>query len=148
MNYSTKHFDDLTLQELYDILKLRSEVFVVEQNCVYQDLDDKDKYSHHVLGKNPIGKIEAYARLIPPGISYPDYSSIGRVVNCPQVRGTGEGKRLMYYSIEKILTLWPDAKIKISAQSHLDKFYSELGFTATGEEYLEDGIPHMAMIYN
>lgn len=146
LKYQTKEFKDLSLDELYGILRLRVEIFVIEQNCPYQDLDNKDQKSLHVIGKNEQGDILAYTRIVPLGISYPKYVSIGRVVVSDTMRGTGEGKRLMENSIAEIKKRWKQP-IKISAQCYLDKFYTELGFQATGEEYLEDDIPHMAMIY-
>jgi ElaA protein len=146
LKYTTKHFNQLSLGELYRILQLRSEVFVLEQNCVFLDQDDKDQNALHVLGKDENGDIHSYTRLLDRGISYDEYSSIGRVVNSQKTRGTGEGKRLMIYSIEKIKESFPTSKVKISAQSYLLKFYSDLGFVSVGEEYLEDDIPHTAMI--
>ncbi len=147
MEFQLKKFDELTLRELYRILQLRAEVFVVEQDCVYQDLDDKDQMSYHVIGKED-GEIHAYTRIIPKGISYPDYVSIGRVVNSNAVRRKGAGKALMEFTIASSRNVFPDSKIKISAQSYLDKFYTDLGFKSTGEEYLEDGIPHQAMVWS
>ena len=139
-------FDDLTLEELYGLLRLRSEVFVVEQNCPYQDLDNKDQKCIHILGKNNTGEILAHARIVPPGISYPEYSSIGRVVTSKKVRRTGEGVKLMEYSIGIAQQNWPHHDIKISAQSYLKKFYESLNFRFTGEAYMEDGIPHIGMV--
>lgn len=145
MEFLVKSFDQLSLHELYRILQLRAEVFVVEQDCVYQDLDNKDQMSYHVLGLED-GEIHAYTRIIPAGISYKDYVSIGRVVNSKEVRGKGVGKAQMEFTISSANQFFPVTKIKISAQSYLDKFYTDLGFQSTGEEYLEDGIPHQAMI--
>jgi ElaA protein len=147
LKFETKYFTELSLYELYRIIQLRTEVFVVEQDCNYLDPDDKDLNAYHVLGKDLDGKIQAYARILDKGISYQNYTSIGRVINSSEVRGTGAGKKLMEYSIKETLRLYPNEKIKISAQSYLLKFYTELGFQATGEEYLEDNIPHTAMIY-
>ena len=141
-----KCFDELKNQELYDILKLRSMVFVVEQNCVYQDIDDKDLKSWHLLGYHH-NELVAYLRIIPQGISYPE-ASIGRVVTHPDYRKKGLGIELMKTGIEKTLNQFNADKIKISAQCYLIKFYSDLGFLAQGEEYLEDDIPHIHMIYS
>ena len=145
MNIVTKHFNELTPHELYKILKLRSRVFVVEQNCVYLDLDDKDLNAHHVLGF--VGDdLCASTRLLAKGISYDDYPSIGRVVNALEYRNAGYGKQIMQYSISKMQELYPNQSIKIGAQQYLDKFYISLGFVQSGEMYLEDDIPHIPMI--
>jgi len=141
-------FDQLSMPLLYSILRVRQEVFVVEQDCPYLDADNKDQASFHLVGTDDIGDIVAYTRLLPTGISYPDYCSIGRVLTTKKARGLGTGKKLMWHSIDVCKTLFPGYQIKISAQSHLDKFYTDLGFVATGETYLEDDIPHMAMIYS
>ncbi len=143
MKWITKSFRELTVDELYGILQLRAKVFVVEQNCPYQDLDDTDKKSWHLYGEEN-GKIVAYARLIPQNINYPE-ASIGRVVVDPSVRGRNVGKELMITGINECEELFKTSKITISAQSYLKKFYNELGFKETGEEYLEDNIPHMKM---
>lgn len=142
-----KPFGDITVFELYDIMALRAEVFVVEQNCPYLDADGVDLHSHHLQLRDQAGKLVAYTRLIPPGISYHDYASIGRVVNSPSVRGSGIGKFLMEESLRHMARLWPAERIKIGAQTYLLRFYEQLGFESTGEEYLEDGIPHTKMIY-
>jgi ElaA protein len=147
LKFETKHFTNLTLHELYRIIQLRIEVFIIEQNCLYLDTDDKDLNAFHVMGKDNSDKIQAYARILDKGISYQDYTSIGRVINSPEVRGTGAGKKLMESAIKETLRLYPNEKIKISAQSYLLKFYTDLGFHSTGEEYLEDDIPHIGMIY-
>jgi len=138
-----KEFDDLSAAELYAILKLRNEVFVVEQNCVYQNADDKDQLSYHLAGWN--GKdLVAYTRIIPPGISY-SQASIGRVVTSPKYRKTGVGRILMQESISKVFSQFNCSEIKIGAQVYLTKFYQSLGFVQSGPEYLEDGIPHIEM---
>lgn len=146
VNYRLKKFDELKLEELYTILALRQDIFIVEQDCPYLDADGNDQVSWHVMGVNENNSLLSYTRIVPKGISYQDYVSIGRVVVHKKARGTGEGFRLMEASIEASKKLYPSSKIKISAQSHLNKFYGKLGFESTGEEYLEDGIPHMAMI--
>ena len=143
MNFITKSFSELTTSELYQILQLRSEVFVVEQDCVYQDLDFKDQKALHILGfKND--KIIAYTRLFKPG-DYFDNSSIGRVVVAASERKYGYGFHLMEASIKAIEDHFNTSKITISAQVYLTKFYNSLGFNKIGEEYLEDGIPHIRM---
>lgn len=145
MDIMTKHFNELTTHELYKILELRARVFVVEQNCAYQDLDGKDFDAHHTLGF--IGNdLVASTRLLDKGISYENYSSIGRVVNSPDYRNLGYGRKIMVYSISKMQELYPNQSIKISAQEYLKKFYSSLGFVQSGESYLEDNIPHIPMI--
>ena len=145
-NIFIKSFYDLTKDELYNILRLRSEVFIVEQNCVYQDIDQKDQSALHVfLKKN--NKIIAYTRIFKPN-DYFKYSSIGRVVVIKNKRGSKIGSQIMNFSIKKIEEIFNEKKIKISAQKYLINFYEKLGFSVIGDEYLEDGIPHIGMIKN
>lgn len=146
LRYSCRSFTALSLEELYEIMALRQAVFVVEQECAYLDADGKDQQGWHVLGKNEPGEILAYTRLLPRGISYEDYASIGRVITAQKVRGTGEGRRLMEATLLHAQALWPGQTVKISAQAHLSSFYESLGFCPTGEAYLEDGIPHIGML--
>lgn len=143
METKTKTFQELSNEELYQILRLRSEVFVVEQDCVYLDLDNKDQKALHVLGTKE-GQVVAYTRIFKPG-DYFDNTSIGRVVVSKDQRQYGYGKMIMEASLSAIKELFPDITIEISAQSYLIKFYTELGFERFGEEYLEDGIPHVRM---
>lgn len=144
MEVAIKTFNQLTTQELYQILRLRSEVFVVEQDCVYQDVDNKDQKALHIIGtKN--GEIVAYTRIFKPG-DYFNNVSIGRVVVSQDQRKYGLGKQIMQASLAAIDQRFPNQPIEISAQSYLLKFYTELGFKVTGEEYLEDGIPHRRML--
>ena len=144
MNWSTKSFAELTTLELYHILRLRAEIFVVEQDCVYQDVDNKDQDSYHVMGyENDV--LIAYARVVKPGVSYTEVS-IGRVVVAFTQRQRKLGVDLMNESIRFIETNLGKQAIRISAQSHLEKFYGSLGFDATGKKYLEDGIPHIEML--
>jgi ElaA protein len=139
-----KTFSELSLQELYRILQLRSEVFVVEQDCVYQDLDGKDEKALHILAiKN--NQIVAYTRLFKPG-DYFEESSIGRVVVAKNERAFKYGYDIMKASIEVIENQFKEHKIKISAQAYLKSFYKNCGFKEIGEVYLEDDIPHIAMI--
>ena len=145
LNYICPSFNELSLQQLYDIMVLRQEVFVVEQDCPYLDADGKDQMSHHLMGYLD-GQLVAYTRLVPKGISYENYISIGRVITAQSVRRDGYGKGLMKRSIEQIRKLYGEQDIKISAQCYLLKFYKGLGFQPIGEEYLEDDIPHIAMI--
>jgi ElaA protein len=137
-------FSELSLHALYAILALRSEVFVVEQDCPYQDHDGKDAESLHLWYASAQGDLLAYARLLPPGLSYPE-AGIGRVVTAPSVRRTGLGKELMRVAIEKTCNHWPGEDIVIMAQCYLLDFYSRLGFVTEREEFLEDGIPHRWM---
>ncbi len=145
IQWVTKSFADLSNIELYTMLRLRSEVFVVEQNCVYLDIDKNDLEAHHTLGW--IGnELAATTRLFDKNIMYDGYQSIGRVLTAPKYRRTGAGKELMNYSIKECERLFGKGPIKIGAQFYLKKFYSELGFEQTGEIYLEDGIDHIPMI--
>jgi len=144
LNIKTKTFQELTIDELYNILQLRSEVFVVEQDCVYQDLDYKDQKAVHVLGvKNE--KIIAYTRVFNAG-DYFKESSIGRVVVAKDERQYKYGNDIMKASIQAIEREFNELSIRISAQCYLKKFYNNLGFKEIGEEYLEDGITHVNMI--
>ena len=145
ISFVNKNFQALTTEELYKILALRAEVFVVEQNCPYQDVDGKDSHSIHVLGyiKN---QLVAYARVLGQGVSYQGYASIGRIVTSPSIRGKKFGHELVDFSIKVCQKNFPGQPIKISAQAHLEKFYNKHGFKATGEAYLEDDIPHIGMI--
>jgi len=144
LSWIFKSFDELTPHELYGILQLRNEVFVVEQNCVYQDADNKDISSHHLMcWKDHI--LVAYARIVAPGISYSE-SSIGRVVTSPSARKTGIGKILIRKSIESTRSLYPQHSIKIGAQLYLKHFYESFSFVQTSEAYLEDDIPHIEML--
>ncbi|GAA4430432.1 GNAT family N-acetyltransferase [Pontibacter saemangeumensis] len=140
-----KDFDALTPQELYALLRLRSEVFVVEQNCIFQDLDNKDQKCHHVLLYDAAGALVAYARLVPPGVSYPSEMSIGRIITRMQVRGTGVGKQLLDMAIDACHDLYGNGPIKIGAQLYARKFYESFGFVQSGEVYDEDGIDHIEM---
>jgi ElaA protein len=144
MTWVLKKFDNLTPKELYSILQLRNEVFIVEQNCPYQDLDNKDLYAFHLMGMKE-EKLLAYARLLAPGISYSE-SSIGRVVSSPSVRKTGMGKKLMTECIKEIRNLFQTDTIRIGAQLYLQNFYETFGFSKDGEIYLEDNIPHILML--
>lgn len=145
LHWKLKSFHDLNVMELYSILQLRNEVFVVEQNCPYQDADGKDQKSYHLMGSNAEGKLMAYARLLPGGVSY-DEVSIGRVVSSPQARGTGAGKELMEQAIEDCHELFGKGPIRIGAQLYLKKFYESFGFLQVSEPYLEDNIPHILMV--
>ncbi|MFT3980000.1 MAG: GNAT family N-acetyltransferase [Ferruginibacter sp.] len=147
ITWSCKKFTALTAPELYTILRLRSEVFVVEQNCVYLDPDGKDAKALHLCGWLNNEHLVAYARLLPPGISYSE-ASIGRVVTAAAHRKDGYGRILMRKAVENCLSLFGPSNIRIGAQQYLVKFYSEFGFQAVSEPYLEDGIPHVEMLLN
>ncbi len=146
MIFTCLPFHQLSPHSLYEILALRQEVFVVEQNCPYQDCDGKDQDSWHLMGRSESGDLLCYTRLLPKGLAYSEHTSIGRVVSSPKARGTGAGKILMAQSIEQCRQLFGDTPIKIGAQSYLLAFYEGFGFVSTGEAYLEDGIPHTKMI--
>ena len=139
-----KKFEHLTVAELYEIMKLRSQVFVVEQNCVYLDADDKDVKAYHLFTYVE-NNVAAYARLLPQNISYEE-ASIGRVITSPLFRKQGLGILLMQESIRQTKELFKTSAIKIGAQLYLQKFYEGLGFTQTSAEYDEDGIPHIEMV--
>jgi len=143
MNWIVKKFDALTPHELYAILQLRSEVFGVEQNCVYQDMDNRDQLCFHMMCWQD-DRLVAYTRLVPPGISYTEPSS-GRVVTSGDVRRTGLGKTLVEKSIAEILKTYGKTPIKIGAQLYLKKFYESFVFKQSGDIYDEDGIPHIHM---
>ncbi len=143
ISWKIKTFDELSTQELYQILRLRSEVFVVEQNCVYQDIDNKDQKALHLFGLLE-GEIIAYSRLFKPG-DYFEFSSIGRVVVAEKHRDKNFGHELIDQSVFEINNRFKVQNITISAQLYLKKFYESHGFVATSETYLEDDIPHIEM---
>ncbi|HVU99363.1 MAG TPA: GNAT family N-acetyltransferase [Puia sp.] len=144
INWSIKPFDQLTQQELYAILRLRSEVFVVEQNCVFLDMDNKDQHCEHIMAWRG-SLLAAYSRIVPAGISYVE-SSIGRIVTSPAARGSGIGRELLVKSIDYLYGLYGRCDIRIGAQYYLKKFYTSFGFVQKGEIYLEDGIEHIEML--
>ncbi|WP_108869046.1 GNAT family N-acetyltransferase [Aquimarina aquimarini] len=144
MKFRVKRFQELTTEELYKILRLRAEVFVVEQDCVYQDIDNKDQKALHVIGEKN-GDIIAYTRIFDKG-HYFDVPSIGRVLVSEKERKYGYGHDLIKESILAIEAHFGNKKVKISAQTYLEKFYKSHGFKKIGKEYLEDGIPHITMI--
>lgn len=144
MKWVLKSFNELTVQELYAILQLRSEVFVVEQHCPYLDEDNKDQQSHHLMGWEG-HLLAAYARILPASIAFKE-PSIGRVVTSPKARRMGLGRLLMLQSLEELYQLYGKVPIRIGGQLYLQKFYESLGFGQAGEVYLEDGIEHIEMI--
>lgn len=143
VKWKIKRFDELSLSELYSVLQLRSEVFVVEQNCVYQDIDGKDQKAIHLLGEFD-GELAAYARLFKPNDYFAE-SSIGRVIVKPSRRELKIGHDLMYQAVNAIKKHFGETHITISAQLYLKKFYQSHGFIQTSEVYLEDDIPHIEM---
>lgn len=146
MTFECLPFSELSLERLYEIMRLRQEVFVVEQSCAYLDADGNDQISFHLMGFNDDGKIIAYVRLLPKGVTYDNYPSIGRVVVSLAARKKGIGILLMKEAFQKARLLFGEAAIKISAQCYLIPFYENLGFINVGKEYLEDGIPHIGMV--
>lgn len=148
MQWSDVAFNALSVDELYEVMKLRVDIFVVEQNCPYPELDGKDRHSttRHLIGRNPLGEIVAYSRILAPGISYPEVS-IGRVVVAEQARGAGVAHQLMTESMKIAHKYWPEENIQLGGQEYLKSFYQKLGFKAVSQMYLEDGIPHLDMLY-
>lgn len=144
INFKIKPFNKLTIVELYQILSLRNEVFIVEQNCVYQDIDHKDDKAHHVIGYYG-DQMVCYARIFKPN-DYLENASIGRVIVSPNYRKRDYGNLLVKASIEAIESIFGESQIEISAQLYLQKFYENHGFEAIGTSYLEDDIPHIKMI--
>jgi ElaA protein len=146
MTFVCLPFNDLSITQLYAILQLRSEVFVVEQACIYQDMDQKDIQAgvHHLMMFEN-DELVAYSRLLPAGLSYPTVS-IGRIVVVAQARKTGLGRKIIQESINKSQDLWPKTQITIGAQSHLSALYQSFGFVEVSEHYLEDDILHVDML--
>lgn len=145
MNWKIKKFNELNVEEIYKILALRNEVFIVEQECPYLDCDDKDLNSYHLFSEEN-GEIVAYLRILEKGVSY-DEISIGRVAVKKIRRGKGISRKMMLKAIEFIENNLSEDTIKIQAQAYLLNFYSSLGFKAVSQEYLEDDIPHIDMLY-
>jgi len=146
MTAEIKAYQNLSTDDFHDIIQLRIAVFVVEQNCPYQDLDGKDKKAFHLMLKNEEGKLVGTARILPAGVSYNEVS-IGRVASHPDHRNEQLGHAIMTVSMQFVLEMWPECDVRISAQSHLCNFYSKHGFVKTGKEYLEDDIPHSEMLF-
>lgn len=146
INFKCLAFYQLSLDQLYEIMVLRQAVFVVEQDCPYLDADGNDQPAYHLLAYNEQEELVAYTRLVPAGISYDHYASIGRVITRASERRSGLGRALMQASIQQIQTLFPGIEVKISAQCYLINFYESFGFQSVGESYLEDGIPHIGMV--
>lgn len=145
MEWKKVKFEELENQELYKILQLRNKVFVVEQNCIYQDADDNDEKAIHIFLKNK-NEIVTYLRILKP-CNYFENASIGRVVTNPKYRNKSFAKKAIRMAIKHIFNEWNQNQIEISAQTYLIEYYKKLGFETKGNEYLEDGIPHIRMIY-
>jgi ElaA protein len=143
VNWLWSRFADLGVDNLYDALALRCRVFILEQGP-YLDPDGLDRQSWHLLGRDDAGELQAYLRVVDPGVKYAE-PSIGRVITSALLRGTGLGRRLMIEGVARCGTAWPGQGIRISAQAHLARFYGELGFVPVGEPYGEDNIPHLQM---
>jgi len=141
-----KNFDELTKKEVYEIIKLRIDIFVVEQNCPYPELDRKDyKAIHHFIKEKD--EIIAYLRILPKGVSY-DEVSIGRVIVNKNYRGNGYAKKILKNAINFVEQKWGETSIRLSGQKYLEKFYNSFGFDTVSDVYLEDNIPHVEMLYN
>jgi ElaA protein len=147
LSFQLKSFDELSTRELYAIWALRNAVFIVEQNCPFQDADGKDFVAQHCLGTDAAGTLVAYTRLFAPDAYYVGYASIGRVVTAPAARRTGAGRALMQASVDACARLYGPVPIQIGAQKYLLRFYESFGFRATGDDYWEDGILHTFMIH-
>jgi ElaA protein len=145
INWKLKSFEELSNTELYTILRLRAEVFIVEQNCPYLDMDGKDQSSFHLMGLNDKHELAAYARLLPAGLAFKE-ASIGRVLSSSAARGSGAGMELMQTAIQYIHKKFGEVPIRIGAQLYLKKFYERLGFVQVSEMYLEDDIEHIEML--
>ena len=145
LQWQTAAFAELANTALYALLRLRQEVFVVEQRSLYLDLDGRDLDAFHMLCWEK-GELVAYQRLLPPGLSYAE-SAIGRIVVCRRARGRDLGRELVRRGITHNLERWPEQDIRINAQSYLRRFYEDLGFAVASGEYDEDGIPHVEMLY-
>ena len=145
--HQVKSFQELSLEEFHDIIALRIQIFIIEQNCPYQEVDGKDKLAHHLFFKNEMDEIIAVTRILPQGISYAEVA-IGRVVVHEDYRGTGLGNQLMSDSMNFVRDKYGEVPVRLSAQKHLENYYGNHGFKSTGKEYLEDGIPHVEMLYN
>ena len=145
LHWRWARFDDLGVHALHDALALRCRVFILEQGP-YQDPDEADKQSWHLLGRDAAGSLQACLRVVDPGVKYAE-PAIGRVVTAPEVRGAGVGHALMCEGLARCQTVWPGRAVRISAQAHLQGFYGALGFVTVSPEYLEDDIAHVEMLW-
>lgn len=146
MNIKIKRYNELDLEELYDILALRNQVFIVEQVCVYQDCDGKDKQAYHLIATNETNQLIACLRILDKGVSYKEYS-IGRVIVAPEYRKTGLATAILSAGIDFVKNVLTGDQIRISAQAHLRGLYESVGFVCCSDVYLEDDIPHIEMLY-
>tara|TARA_B100000508_G_scaffold24343_1_gene17484 strand:- start:15453 stop:15935 length:483 start_codon:yes stop_codon:yes gene_type:complete len=146
LDWQYKYYTDLSLNELYDILALRAKVFVVEQNCPYQDLDGKDKKSYHLICRNGKGQLVGTLRILPKGVAFKEIG-FGRIVLDESERGVQQGHEMMKSAMNYCKAEFGDVPVYLSGQKHLEGFYEKHGFRSTGKEYLEDGIPHVEMCY-
>jgi ElaA protein len=144
MQWQCLSFEQLGPQSLYELLALRSAVFVVEQQCLFQDLDGLDAQALHLLGRDDSRQLGAYARLLPPGLKQAE-ALIGRVVTSAAHRGAGQGRALMREAVAEAHRRWPGQRLGLHAQAHLEGFYASFGFRPVGQPYVEDGIPHIEM---
>jgi ElaA protein len=147
LDWQVKYYPELSTNEFHDIIELRLRAFVVEQNCSYLDLDGKDKKCYHLICRDGMGNVVATARILPPGLSYPEVA-IGRVVIDESIRGKGIGHTLMEEAMKFTEAEFGKVAIRISAQKHLENYYNKHAFYSTGKEYPEDGIPHVEMLFN
>ncbi|MCW5782556.1 MAG: GNAT family N-acetyltransferase [Nitrospirales bacterium] len=147
IQWNIKTFQELESDQLYDLLKLRVEVFVVEQQCTYRELDEYDRHpeTRHISGRSEGGELIAYARILPPGLCHAEVN-LGRFVVKADFRQQGIGHQLLQTAVQEISHRWPEVPIKMSAQSHLHRFYAQYGFIQVSDGYLEDGIPHIDMV--
>ena len=145
--WEVKTFQQLSPNQLFDFLQLRVDVFVVEQRCAYRELDEYDRHpeARHLSGRNVVGQLIAYARILPSGLRYPEVN-LGRFVVRTDSRKQGVGHHLLQTALQEITRCWPETPIRISAQDYLQKFYEQYGFVRVSEVYLEDGIPHVEMV--
>lgn len=148
MNFTKfiKHFSDLSLEHFHDIIALRIKIFVIEQDCPYQDLDGKDKLAYHLFYTNDKHEVIAATRILEQNISYKEVS-VGRVVVDQGCRGSGMGHEIMKQSMAFVMQKFGAVDVRLSAQKHLENYYEKHGFKSTGKEYLEDGIPHVEMLF-
>ena len=147
IQWTLRVFQELSADQLFEVLQLRVDVFVVEQHCAYRELDEYDRHheTRHLSGRNEAGDLIVYARLLPPGLRYPEVN-LGRFVVRADSRKQGIGHQLLQTALEEISRCWPKASVKISAQDYLQKFYGQYGFIRVSDVYLDDGIPHVEMV--
>lgn len=145
LQWRCSHFSELAPDDLYDIMALRTAIFIVEQNCAYQDPDGVDRVSHHLWTRGEGGEMTAYLRIVPPGIKY-DEPSLGRIITAASARGTGLGRALVREGVARLEDMYGPVAIRIGAQRYLLRFYEQMGFASTGYEYDEDDIPHTEML--